>query len=113
MTSSFKNFARSESAGGIALALAAIVAMLIANSRLGGWYAGLLDLRFEVRIADSWLVLSKPLAIWVNELWMAVFFLLVGLEIKREVVEGGLSEPSQVALPIAGAIGGMAVPPLN
>ena len=84
--------------------------MFIANSRLGGWYAGLLDLRFEVRIADSWLVLSKPLAIWVNELWMAVFFLLVGLEIKRELLVGELSSLRQALLPVVAAIGGMIVP---
>src|SRR4029077_16031241 len=69
---------------------------------------GLLD----TRLGLSWkfIDLSKPLLLWINDGLMALFFLLVGLEIKREVVEGSLSQPSQVALPIAGAVGGMMVP---
>ena len=76
--------------------------------RSPGAVQGLLD----TRLGFSWkfVDLAKPLLLWINDGLMAFFFLLVGLEIKREVVEGSLSQPSQVALPIAGAIGGMAVP---
>src|SRR4029450_9124926 len=56
------------------------------------------------------IVLNKPVLLWINDGLMAVFFLLVGLEIKREVVEGALSQPSQIALPVVAAAGGMAVP---
>lgn len=66
----------------------------------------------EVRIGGDALVLSKPLILWVNDLWMAVFFFLVGLEIKREFVEGELSGPGQLVLPAAAALGGMVVPAL-
>ena len=81
---------------------------MLANSPFAGAVQGLLD----TRLGLSWkfVDLSKPLVLWINDGLMALFFLLVGLEIKREVVEGSLSQPSQVALPIAGAIGGMAVP---
>jgi NhaA family Na+:H+ antiporter len=65
-----------------------------------------------VRIAGDWLVLAKPLVVWVNDLWMAVFFFLVGLEIKREFVEGELSQRSQIVLPAVAALGGMVVPAL-
>ena len=87
-----KTFVESESAGGVALALAALVAIVVANSPLAASYRELVSLRGELRIADPWLVLSKPLSVWVNDLWMAVFFFLVGLEIKREMrdVVGGV-----------------------
>jgi NhaA family Na+:H+ antiporter len=65
----------------------------------------------EVRIGGDWLVLAKPLQVWVNDLWMAVFFFLVGLEIKREFVHGELSRPAQAALPAVAALGGMACRP--
>jgi NhaA family Na+:H+ antiporter len=107
-----KTFIGSEAAGGVALALAALVAVVIANSPLGAWYAEVLALRGEVRFGDTWLVLSKPLAIWINDLWMAVFFLLVGLEIKRELLVGELASARQAALPLVAALGGMVVPAL-
>lgn len=69
-------------------------------------------MRGELRFGDSWLVLSKPLAIWINDLWMAVFFLLVGLEIKRELLVGELASVRQAALPLVAALGGMVVPAL-
>ncbi len=107
-----KTFIESEAAGGVALALAALAALVIANSPLGGWYADVLALRGEVRIGDSWLVLSKPLAVWINDLWMAVFFLLVGLEIKRELLVGELASLRRATLPVVAAVGGMIVPAL-
>jgi Na+:H+ antiporter, NhaA family len=107
-TSRLKEFIDSEAASALPLVAAALLALVLANSPLAGGVQSLLD----TRLGLSWkfLDLSKPLALWINDGLMALFFLLVGLEIKREVMEGALSQPSQVALPIAGAIGGMAVP---
>jgi len=111
--SSVRRFIASESAGGVALACAAIVALIVSNSStLGPLYRQFIDLRGELRIADDWLVLSKPLLLWVNDLWMAVFFFLVGLEIKREVLAGELASVRQASLPAAAALGGMVVPAL-
>ena len=107
-----KTFIESESAGGIALALTALVAIVIANSPLAGAYREFVSLRGELRIADPWLVLAKPLSVWVNDLWMAVFFFLVGLEIKRELLVGELSSLRQATLPVVAAVGGMIVPAL-
>ena len=107
-----RTFIQSESAGGIALALAALVAIVVANSPLGAAYRELISLRGELRVADPWLVLAKPLSVWVNDLWMAVFFFLVGLEIKRELLAGELSSIRQATLPAVAALGGMVVPAL-
>ena len=105
-----KEFIDSEAASALPLLVAALLALVLANSPLAGWVQGLLDTKLGV----SWgfVDLSKPLVLWINDGLMAVFFLLVGLEIKREAVEGELSQPSQIALPIAGALGGMIVPGL-
>ena len=107
-----RRFIASESTAGVVLALAALAALVFSNSPLAGWYQAFVDLRGEVRIGGQWLVLSKPLLLWVNDLWMAVFFFLVGLELKRVVIEGELATPSQAALPAAAALGGMLVPAL-
>ena len=112
LNNGIRGFISSESAGGIALALAAFAAIVIANSPLGGDYRELVALRGELRIGDGWLVLSKPLAVWVNDLWMAVFFFLIGLEIKRELLAGELSSLRQAALPAVAALGGMVAPAL-
>jgi len=112
MTPALRRFFAHESAGGIVLAVAAVLALVVSNSPWGAAYARLLALPGEVRIAGDWLVLAKPLLVWVNDLWMAVFFFLVGLEIKREFVEGELASRSQAILPAAAALGGMAVPAL-
>jgi hypothetical protein len=80
---------------------------------LGDWYQSFLAIPGQVIIGgDQGLVLSKPLIVWVNDLWMAAFFFLVGLEIKREFLSGELSGPGQVTLPALSAVGGMAVPAL-
>jgi len=97
-----------ESAGGILLMAAAFLAMLIANSPLKVYYDLLLDVPVEVRVGA--LQIAKPLVLWVNDGLMAVFFFLVGLELKREVVEGELSTLSNVMLPAVGALGGIIVP---
>lgn len=105
-----REFMQLESAGGILLLAAAVVAMLIANSPLQGLYGALLDTPVAVQVGQ--LIIAKPLLLWINDGLMAIFFFLVGLEIKREVMEGELSSIKQVVLPGMGAIGGMLVPAL-
>ena len=103
-----KDFLHLEAAGGVALMLATVVALLVANSPLEALYSSLLALPMEVRLGSFGI--DKPLLLWVNDGLMAVFFLLVGLELKREIVTGQLSDPRQVVLPALAAVGGMAVP---
>jgi NhaA family Na+:H+ antiporter len=112
LISNIRRFIASESAGGVVLALAATVALIVSNSALGPLYERFVQARIELRIANDWLVLSKPLLLWVNDLWMAVFFFLVGLEIKREVLVGELASVKQASLPAVAALGGMIVPAL-
>jgi Na+:H+ antiporter, NhaA family len=106
--SRLQQFLALESAGGIVLGAAAAVALIWANSPLGPLYTRLLDVPLAVQIGGF--VLKKPLLLWVNDGLMAIFFLLVGLEVKREILEGGLSTPSKAALPVIAALGGMAAP---
>ncbi len=103
-----KRFLRLESTGGIILFAAAILAMLFKNSPAASWYADFLTLPVQVRAGD--LDLNKPLVLWVNDGLMAVFFLLVGLEIKREVLAGHLAKLSSIVLPGIAALGGMLIP---
>jgi NhaA family Na+:H+ antiporter len=105
-----RTFDQTESLGGLIMLVAAATALILANSPWGPLYDAALELPFEVRLGG--LSLAKPILLWINDGLMAVFFLLVGLEIKREVVEGELSTPAKVALPVAAAIGGMLVPAL-
>jgi NhaA family Na+:H+ antiporter len=88
--------------------VAAVLALAVANSPLAVYYKALLDLPLEVRIGTFGI--SKPLLLWINDGLMAVFFLLVGMELKREVVEGHLSSPRQASLPAFAALGGMLAP---
>ena len=110
--SSIRRFIASESAGGIVLAFAAVIALIVSNSALAPWYRQFVELRGEVRIGGDYFVLGKPLLLWVNDLWMAVFFFLVGLEIKREVLVGELASVKQASLPAVAAFGVMVVPAL-
>ena len=103
-----REFVAFESAGGILLAFAAAAAITLANSPLAFLYDAFLDTPVEVRVGI--LQIAKPLLLWINDGLMAVFFFLVGLEIKREVLEGELSDRRQVMLPAVAAAGGMAVP---
>jgi Na+:H+ antiporter, NhaA family len=103
-----REFLKLESAAGLLLVLAGALAMFAANSPFAGLYSALLDVRFGIRLGSF--SLDKPLLLWINDLLMAIFFLLVGLEIKREVVMGELSSASRIALPAAAATGGMLVP---
>jgi NhaA family Na+:H+ antiporter len=101
-------FLRLESAGGILLMIAAAAALVSANTGVQGLYQAFLDTPVEIRIGAF--MLGKPLILGINDGLMAVFFFLVGLEIKREVVEGELSNPAQLTLPALAALGGMAAP---
>jgi NhaA family Na+:H+ antiporter len=101
-------FVHHEAAGGLALMLAALVALAASNSPLAGLYGHFLDTPLGVRLGP--LALEKPLLDWINEGLMAVFFFLVGLEIKRELIRGELSTFGQAILPALAAMGGMAVP---
>lgn len=105
-----REFLRLEAAGGIVLMLAAAAALVMANSPLGNLYAAFLEIPGVVQVGD--LVIAKPLLLWVNDLWMALFFFLVGLEIKREFLEGELANRAQIVLPACAAVGGMVVPAL-
>lgn len=105
-----KQFSHHEAFPGLLLLVAALFAIGLDNSPLAPLYDSLLTTPFFVGIGE-W-ALNKPLILWINDLLMAIFFLLVGLEIKREVLEGKLADPKAAALPLAGAIGGMAVPAL-
>ncbi len=81
-----REFLRLEAAGGLLLMAAAALAMLVANSPLQSFYQGLLALPFEIRLGTF--EIAKPLLLWVNDGLMAIFFLLIGLELKREVLDG-------------------------
>ncbi len=105
-----RNFLKLESASGILLIGAMLLALLSANTPLSALYAGFLNTHVEVQIGA--LELAKPLLLWINDGLMAIFFLLIGLEVKREIFEGELSSLPQVALPGIAAIGGMLVPAL-
>ena len=107
---SLRNFLRLESAGGILLVGAAAFAILLANSPLAGDYSHLLDVPVAIRIGAF--EIFKPLLLWINDGLMAVFFFLVGLELKREILEGGLARPTQASLPAFAALGGMLLPAL-
>ncbi|MCC7199309.1 MAG: Na+/H+ antiporter NhaA [Gammaproteobacteria bacterium] len=104
----FQEFVKLEAAGGLVLMAAAVIAMIVANSPVADGYLGLLAHR--VTLGAGALVLSKPLLLWINDGLMAVFFLLVGMELKREVLEGHLGDLRRAGLPAIAAVGGMAVP---
>ncbi len=104
----FKAFFEHEAAAGLVLMAVAIAALLVRNSPLAGAYEAFLHLPVAVQAGS--LQIAKPLLLWVNDGLMAVFFFLVGLEIKRELLEGGLSSPAKAAMPVAAALGGMAMP---
>ncbi len=102
------NFLRLEASAGILLLIAMVLAMVAENSALRIFYDALLGTPVEIRIGDF--EIAKPLLLWINDGLMAVFFFLIGLEVKRELLDGELSEPARVVLPVIGAVGGMAIP---
>jgi len=103
-----REFIKLEAAGGIVLIAASAAALVLANSPLGSLYTAFLEVPVAIQVGS--LEIAKPLLLWVNDGLMAVFFFLVGLEIKREFLEGELSSPTQIALPALAAVGGMAAP---
>jgi NhaA family Na+:H+ antiporter len=105
-----RNFIRLESAGGLLLIASAALALVLDNSPLGWLYDRLLEVPLAFKLGTF--ILEKPLLLWINDGLMAIFFLLVGLEIKREILDGELSTRAKAALPVAAAVGGMIVPAL-
>jgi NhaA family Na+:H+ antiporter len=103
-----REFLQKESASGLLIISAAVLAMIAENTPLKTLYDALLGTPVGIRFGV--LAIDKPLLLWINDGLMAVFFFLVGLEIKREVLDGELSDPSRIALPAVAAIGGMVVP---
>lgn len=110
VTLRISEFMKSESAGGILLMATALLAMVLANSPLNIYYDMFITTPVHIKIGP--LEIAKPLLLWVNDGLMAAFFFLVGLELKRELLIGELSDKSKITLPALGAIGGMLVPAL-
>lgn len=108
MLQPLQEFFKAEASGGIVLMLVALLALLLANSNVSAWFFSLWETPVQFRFGD--LFLDKPLILWINDGLMAVFFLFVGLEIKRELMVGELSDLRQAAFPVFAAIGGMVVP---
>jgi len=105
-----RDFLKWEAAGSVVLLAAALLALVLSNSSEAGLYDSVLHLPFGITLGGAGL--TKPLLLWINDGLMAIFFFLVGLEIKREVLEGELSSLPQLALPGLAAFGGMVVPAL-
>jgi len=108
ITTPFRWFFKLESASGLLLLLAAILALILSNSNLGGHYFALLE--SHILIGTHMFGLDLSIHHWINDVLMCAFFFVVTLEIKREFIHGELSKPKQAALPIIGAVGGMVVP---
>lgn len=106
-----KEFIKKESSAGIILIFITFLALSLRNSPLSEYYTLILYTNVEVYVGEL-LSLEKPLVLWINDGLMALFFLLIGLEIKRELLAGHLSSFSKIALPGFAALGGMAVPAL-
>lgn len=107
---SFVNFFKLESATGILLVIATLLAMAMANTPLQPLYDSLTSI--PVVVSFGTLVIAKPLLLWINDGLMAVFFFMIGLEIKREVLEGSLQDPKAIVVPAFAALGGMLIPSL-
>ena len=105
---SIKDFLKLESASGILLMAAMVLAMIMNNTVLDDLYQAFISIPIAVQVAG--LIIDKPLLLWINDGLMALFFLTIGLELKREILEGELSTVSKIALPLSAAVGGMVVP---
>ena len=108
ITQYFRKFLDNSQSSGILLIFCVVISLMIANSSFGEAFQNLLDTKIGTEVFH----LNYPISIWINDGLMAIFFLLVGLEIKREIVEGELSSFSNASLPIVAAVGGMLVPAL-
>lgn len=107
---SLRDFLKEESAGGVVLMIAAAVALILANSPLAGAYLAVLNAEIALTVSGGGI--EKPALLWINDGLMAVFFFLIGLEVKREVLTGQLSSWKQSSLPLFAALGGMVMPAL-
>ena len=105
-----QRFFKLESAGGILLLFSAVIAMLLANSPLNQTYNDFLNLPVSIQVGSF--SIDKTLIHWINDGFMAVFFVLVGMEVKRELFEGSLSSYQQAVFPAIAAVGGMVIPAL-
>jgi len=105
-----REFIKFEASAGIILFLSALTAVVLVNSPLHEYYDLILDTKINIEIGA--LALNKPFLLWINDGLMALFFLYVGLEIKRELIEGELSNREQITLPLLAAIGGIVFPAL-
>ena len=108
LTQKIQRFLKLESAGGILLLFSAVVAMLLANSPLNQAYNDFLNLPVSIQVGSF--SIDKTLIHWINDGFMAVFFVLVGMEVKRELFEGSLSSYQQAVFPAIAAVGGMVIP---
>ncbi|MBT8422719.1 MAG: Na+/H+ antiporter NhaA [Gammaproteobacteria bacterium] len=108
MQDALRNFFRLEAAGAILLLIAAALAMVLQNSPLADLYQAFLDTPVAIQVGG--LEIAKPLFLWVNDGLMAIFFFMIGMEVKREVMVGELSRFDQVLLPLIAGVGGIAVP---
>ena len=105
-----EEFIKKESSSGIILIIVTLLALLLQNSFLTDAYTNFLHIPVQISIGNFGI--AKPLLLWVNDGLMAIFFFLIGLEVKREVLEGELSSRSQITLPAIAALGGMMAPAL-
>ena len=110
ITNSFRWFFKLEAASGLVLLFAAIIALIVSNSEFSDLYFNNLNKYLFIGINNIGLKLS--VIHWINDALMAIFFFVVTLEIKREFIQGELSNPKKALLPIIGAVGGMAIPAL-
>lgn len=108
MVQVIRNFIQSSTSGGMILFLCVIASLVIANSPLAGAIDAILNT--QIGFQNAYVDLNYPVILWINDGLMAIFFLLIGLEIKRELLQGELSTPQQASLPILSAIGGAVVP---
>jgi len=108
MKSTINHFLPKEALPGLLLMTAMVSALVVANSGLASWYEQLLRVNAQISVGEF--KISKPILLWINDGFMAVFFFLVGLELKREVMAGELSDRKKVLLPLLAAFGGIAVP---
>jgi Na+:H+ antiporter, NhaA family len=103
-----QEFLQTQAAGGVILLACAAIALVWANTPAGAYYFAVWETL--VTVGAGSFTISKPIILWINDGLMAIFFFVVGLEIKREILVGELSSPKKAALPLAGAVGGMLVP---
>ncbi len=104
----FLEWLKGDAAGGVLLLLAAILAMIAANTSISGYYEGFLHSKLGVTLGEA--SLSKSLHHWINDGLMVIFFVLIGMEIKRELIEGHLASRAQATLPLVAALGGVIMP---